>query len=52
VQFNEDSRTFRDVYLPSPIGQFMGQTSAEKQALKEAKQWVDDRILKAKIFDP
>jgi hypothetical protein len=52
VQFNEDSRTFRDVYLPSPTGRFMGQTSAEKHALKEAKQWVDDRILKAKIFDP
>ena len=45
-------RTFRDVYLPSPIGQFMGKPSAEKYALKEARQWVDDRILKAKIFDP
>jgi hypothetical protein len=30
----------------------MGKTSVEKHALKEAKQWVDDRILKAKIFDP
>lgn len=51
VQFNEDSRTFRDVYLPSPIGRFMRKTSAEKHALKEAKQWVDDRLLKVKIFD-
>ena len=48
VQFNED-RTFRDVWLPSPIGRFMGKTSAEKQALQEARQWVDGRLLKAKI---
>jgi hypothetical protein len=51
VQFNEDHRTFRDVWLPSPIGQFMGKTSAEKHALKEAKQWVDDRLGKARISD-
>ena len=50
VQFNEDSRTFHDVYLPSTIGRFMGQKSAEKHALKEAKQWVDDRLLKARII--
>ena len=50
VQFNEDHRTFRDVWLPSLIGRFMGQTSAEKHALEEAKQWVDARLLKAKIF--
>ena len=51
VQFNEDPRTFRDVYLPSPIGRFMRKTSAEKHALEEAKQWVNDRLLQAKIFD-
>jgi hypothetical protein len=51
VQFNEDSRTFHDVYLPSTIGRFMKQTTAEKHALKEAKQWVDDRLLKVKSFD-
>ena len=50
VQFNEDQRTFRDVWLPSAIGRFMGKTSAEKHALKEAKQWVDARLLKVKIF--
>ena len=62
VQFNEDQRTFRDVWLPSPIGRFMGKwlpssigrfmgkRSAEKHALQEAKQWVDARLLKAKIF--
>ena len=51
VQFNEDPRTFRDVYLPSPIGRFMRKTSAEKHALEEAKQWVNDRLLQTKIFD-
>jgi hypothetical protein len=51
VQFNEDPRTFRDVYLPSPIGRFMRKTSAEKDALEGAKQWVNDRLLQAKIFD-
>ena len=50
VQFNEDAQTFRDVYLPSPTGRFMGKTSAEKQALEEAKQWVDDRLREAKIL--
>ena len=51
VQFNEDHRTFRDVYLPSTTGRFMRKTSAEKHALEEAKQWVDDRLLKVKIFE-
>ena len=51
VQFNEDPQTFRDVYLPSPIGRFMRKTSAEKHALEGAKQWVNDRLLQAKIFD-
>ena len=51
VQFNEDQRTFRDVWLPSPIGRFIGKTSAEKHALEDAKQWVNARLLKATIFD-
>ena len=51
VQFNEDPRTFRDVYLPSRIGRFMRKTSAEKDALEGAKQWVNHRLLQAKIFD-
>ena len=29
----------------------MRKTSAEKHALEEAKQWVDDRLLKAQIFN-
>jgi hypothetical protein len=29
----------------------MRKTSAEKHALEEAKQWVDDRLLKVKILD-
>jgi hypothetical protein len=51
VQFNEDPRTFRDVHLPSPIGRFMRKTRAEKHALEEAKRWVNDRLLQAKMFD-
>jgi hypothetical protein len=37
VQFNEDTQTFRDVYLPPPTGRFTGKTSAEKNGIKEAK---------------
>ena len=51
VQFNEDHRTFRDVWLPSSIGRFMRKRSAEKHALEEAKQWVDGRLLKANIVN-
>jgi hypothetical protein len=51
VQFNDDYRTFRDVWLPAPIGRFMGKTSVEKHALEGAKQWVDVRLFKAKILD-
>jgi hypothetical protein len=29
----------------------MRKTSAEKQALKEAKQWVNDRLLKVEALD-
>jgi hypothetical protein len=51
VQFNEDPRTFRDIWLPSPIGRFMWKKSVEKHAIEEAKQWVDDRLGKSKISD-
>jgi hypothetical protein len=51
VQFNEDHRTFRDVWLPSSIGRFMGKRSAEKHALEEAKQWVDGRLLKGNVVN-
>jgi hypothetical protein len=47
VQFNDEHRTFRDVWLPSPTGLFMGKTSAEKHALKEAKRWVNARLFKS-----
>jgi hypothetical protein len=50
VQFNEDPRTFRDVWLPSPITRSMRKKSVEKHAIEEARQWVDDRR-KAKISD-
>lgn len=47
VQFNEDTQTFRDVYLPPPTGRFAGKTSAEKNGIKEAKKWVDNRLRKS-----
>jgi hypothetical protein len=49
VQFNEDTQTFRDVYLPSPTGRFTGKTSAEKHGIKEARKWVDDRLRKVDL---
>ena len=50
VQFNEGTLTFRDVQLPGPTSHFPTKTTAEKHALKEAKQWVDRRLREAKIF--
>jgi hypothetical protein len=50
IQFNQDNLTFRDVQLPGPTSYFPTKTSAEKQALKEAKLWVDERLGKAEIF--
>jgi len=50
VQFNEGTLTFRDVQLPAPTSHFPTKTTAEKHALKEAKQWVDRRLREAKIF--
>jgi hypothetical protein len=44
VQFNEDPRTFRDVWLPRPNVGLRTKRSAEKQRMKEAKKWVDDRL--------
>ena len=48
IQFNEDPRTFRDVWLPRPTVDFRTKRNAEKQRMKEAKKWVDDRLLEAK----
>jgi hypothetical protein len=50
VQFNEGSLTFRDVQLPGPTSHFPTKTTAEKNGLKEAKQWVDRRLREAKIL--
>jgi hypothetical protein len=44
VQFNEDPRTFRDVWLPRPNIGLRTKKSAEKQMMKEAKKWVDGRL--------
>jgi hypothetical protein len=44
VQFNEDLRTFRDVWLPKPTACFETNAAAEKHMLKQAKEWIDDRI--------
>ena len=46
IQFNQDNLTFRDVHLDRLLN-FPTKTSAEKQALKEAKLWVDERLGKA-----
>src|SRR5262245_2004064 len=50
IQFNQDNLIFRDVQLPGPTSSIPTKTSAEKQALKEAKLWVDERLGKTKTF--
>jgi hypothetical protein len=50
VQFNEGSLTFQDVHLSGPTSYFSTKTAAEKQALREAKHWVDRRLREAKIL--
>jgi hypothetical protein len=44
VQFNEDLRTFRDVWLPRPTARFETEAGAEKHMVNRAKEWIDDRI--------
>jgi hypothetical protein len=44
IQFNEDPRTFRDVWLPRPNVGLRTKKIAEKQMMKEARKWVDDRL--------
>jgi hypothetical protein len=44
VQFNEDPRTFRDVWLPRPAVGSKTKRIAERQMIKEARKWVDDRL--------
>jgi hypothetical protein len=45
VQFNEGPLAFRDVWLPRPTVGFKTSRNAEKQMLKEARKWIDDRLL-------
>lgn len=44
VQFNEDLRTFRDVWLPRPTAPFVSKAAAEKHMVNQAREWIDDRI--------
>ena len=44
IQFNESSRTFRDVWLPSPTVRFETKKQSEEHMMKEAKKWIDDKI--------
>src|SRR5215510_11934854 len=51
IQFNEDSRTFRDIWLPRPTVGFRTKRNAEKQRMKEAKKWVDERLRERKLTE-
>jgi hypothetical protein len=51
IQFNEDPRTFRDIWLPRPIIGFRTKRNAEKQRMKEARKWVDDRLREGKTTE-
>ena len=45
VQFNEGPLAFRDVWLPKPTVGFRTRRNAEKQMIKDARKWIDDRLL-------
>ena len=49
IQFNEGTLNFRNVRLPGLTSHFSTKTTAEKQALKEAKLWVDERLRKGSL---
>src|SRR5262249_11250585 len=49
IQFNEDTRTFRDVWLARPTVGFRTKRNAEKQRMKEARKWVDERLREGRI---
>ena len=51
IQFNEDPRTFRDIWLPRPTIGFRTKRNAEKQRIKEARKWVDDRLREGKTTE-
>jgi hypothetical protein len=44
IQFNQNG-TFHDVLIPCPTHSFTSERDAEKYILKEAKTWVDHRLL-------
>jgi hypothetical protein len=45
VQFNEGPLAFRDVWLPKPTVGLRTRRNAEKQMIKEARKWIDGRLL-------
>ena len=49
VQFTEGALNFRKVRLPGRTSHFATKTTAEKQALKEAQIWVDERLRKGSL---
>jgi len=51
IQFNEDTRTFRDIWLPRPTVGFRTKRNAEKQRMKEAKKWVDERLREGRTIE-
>ena len=44
VQFNDSSRTFRDVWLPNHTICFTTKRRAEEHTMRRAKKWIDDKI--------
>ena len=49
VQFNEGALNFRNVRLPGRTSHLPTKATAEKQALKEAQLWVDERLRKGSL---
>jgi hypothetical protein len=52
VQFNENPQTFRDIWLPKPTTRFRTRQAAARHMIKEAKKWVDDRLLQKNQKSP
>ena len=44
IQFNEHPGIFRDISLPKPTALFETQKGAESYMVRQAKQWIDDRL--------
>ena len=45
IQFNEGTLAFRDVWLPKPAVGLRTRRNAEKQMIREARKWIDERLL-------